>query len=65
MRLQIAAALLLTATTITHSESETSKSGYAAENPTASAEGVEPSHPGSELSRLRDAKGGRSAIAKK
>jgi carboxypeptidase Q len=55
MRLQIAAALLLTATVVIHSESETSKSGRAGENPAGSAKSVDSWPPGSELYELRDA----------
>src|SRR5271170_4677463 len=59
MRLQIAATLLLAATTIVPCESETSKSGRAPVNP-VSAESPDSSQPhstqlGSELSDLRDA----------
>ncbi len=55
MRLQIAAALLLTATTVTHSETETFKSGYTAGSPAAPGESVYSSQPASELYGLRDA----------
>jgi carboxypeptidase Q len=55
MRLQIAAALLLTATTIVRSESETSKHGYPAEDPAASVESDLSAQLRSELTGLRDA----------
>jgi hypothetical protein len=55
MRVQIAAALLLTATTIAHPESERLRSGYAVANPAASDESTYSPQLNSELARLRDA----------
>ncbi len=55
MRLQIAAALLLTATTVTHSEPETFKSGRAPENPLGSVESAYSPQLKNELAGLRDA----------
>ena len=55
MRLQIAAVLLLTATTVTQSRSEASKAGYAVESSTAPAESADSSPAMNVLSGLRDA----------
>ena len=55
MRLQFAAALLLTATTIAHSEPEAAKRGDAAENSAVAAENAHSAQAGSELAGLRDA----------